>query len=125
MLTTLQGLNEPERQAVQQLVREVDPQLAQRAGFRRAEDPPRKPYERLTPREEEVFDLLRQGMTNRQIARSMWIEETTVKVHVRHILRKLAARSRTEAAAIGAELVTQQRGGQADERSASQGESHL
>ena len=114
LLKILQGLDEPERHAVQRLVWEVDSQLAQRAGFPRFAGAPRKPSERLTPREQEVFDLLRQGMTNRQIARSMWIEETTVKVHVRHILRKLAARSRTEAAAIGVERVSPQPAEQAD-----------
>ena len=114
LLTTLQSLNETERHAVQRLVCNVDSQLARRAGFARSADASRKPLEPLTPREREVFDLLRQGMTNRQIARSMWIEETTVKVHVRHILRKLAARSRTEAAAIGTERVSQQPGEPAD-----------
>jgi two-component system nitrate/nitrite response regulator NarL len=54
--------------------------------------------ETLTPREREVFALIGQGKTNREIAKALFLAETTVKVHVRHILRKLGVRTRTEAA---------------------------
>jgi LuxR family transcriptional regulator, maltose regulon positive regulatory protein len=77
----------------------TDPQLAEKAGF----DVPRRhtptKSDPLTPREQEVLALLRQGLTNREIARSLWIEESTVKVHVRHILKKLGVRTRTAAVA--------------------------
>jgi DNA-binding NarL/FixJ family response regulator len=103
LLEALDRLETVDLQAVQRLVQQTDPKLAEKAGFRlhgltAALDDP------LTRREREVFDLMRQGMTNREIARSMWIEESTVKVHVRHILRKFSARSRTEAVARGNEL---------------------
>jgi two-component system, NarL family, response regulator DesR len=52
----------------------------------------------LTAREREVLDLLVEGLTNREIASRLFLAEVTVKVHVRHILRKLGVRSRTEAA---------------------------
>lgn len=52
----------------------------------------------LTPREQEVFAFIGQGKTNREIAKALFVAETTVKVHVRHILRKLGVRTRTEAA---------------------------
>jgi len=52
----------------------------------------------LSPRESEVLELIRQGFTNADIARALFISEATVKVHVRHILEKTGARSRTEAA---------------------------
>jgi LuxR family transcriptional regulator, maltose regulon positive regulatory protein len=55
----------------------------------------------LSKREREVFELLGHGMTNREIAESLYISEVTVKVHVRHILKKLGVRSRTEAAVFG------------------------
>jgi LuxR family transcriptional regulator, maltose regulon positive regulatory protein len=55
----------------------------------------------LTKREREVYDLLLQGLSNREIAKTLFISEATAKLHVRHILAKLGARSRTEAAAIG------------------------
>jgi ATP/maltotriose-dependent transcriptional regulator MalT len=52
----------------------------------------------LTKREGEVFELLRQGMSNRAIAETLFITEATAKLHVRHILAKLGVRRRTEAA---------------------------
>jgi ATP/maltotriose-dependent transcriptional regulator MalT len=52
----------------------------------------------LSRREHEVWQLLRQGLTNKQIAQALFISESTAKVHVRHILEKLDARTRTEAA---------------------------
>jgi DNA-binding NarL/FixJ family response regulator len=55
----------------------------------------------LTNREREVYDLLLQGLTNRDIAQALFISEATAKLHVRHILAKLGVRSRTEAAAMG------------------------
>lgn len=57
--------------------------------------------DRLSPRELEVYELLAAGRTNRQIGAALFISEVTVKVHVRHILRKLGAKTRTEAAARG------------------------
>ena len=51
----------------------------------------------LSPRETEVYELLIQGRTNREIAGSLFITESTTKVHVRHIFEKLGVRSRVEA----------------------------
>ncbi len=52
----------------------------------------------LTSREQEVHGLLAEGLTNREIARRLFIAESTVKVHVRHVMGKLAADTRTAAA---------------------------
>jgi LuxR family maltose regulon positive regulatory protein len=54
----------------------------------------------LSPREREVLRLIEHGLTNRQIASTLFISESTAKVHVRHILEKLGAQSRTEAVAL-------------------------
>jgi DNA-binding NarL/FixJ family response regulator len=54
------------------------------------------PQRSLSPREREVFDLLRQGKPNKVIAADLSVAENTVKVHVRNIMRKLKARSRLE-----------------------------
>jgi DNA-binding CsgD family transcriptional regulator len=54
----------------------------------------------LSRRETEVYELLAAGRTNKEIARALFISDATVKVHVRHILRKLGARTRTEAVAL-------------------------
>lgn len=52
----------------------------------------------LTPRQQEVLGYLRQGKSNKVIARELNMQESTVKVHVRHIMRKLGAANRTQAA---------------------------
>lgn len=44
--------------------------------------------------------LVAEGRTNAEIARSLYITEVTVKVHVRHILGKLGVRNRAEAAVL-------------------------
>ena len=53
---------------------------------------------KLTPRQQEVLELLVQGMTNKQIARVLQISDMTVKTHVTTILQLLCATNRTEAA---------------------------
>ncbi len=77
------------------LSRSEDEPLARAAGL----DIPRttRRADGLSPRELEVYELLTQGRTNPEIARSLFISEATTKVHVRHILRKLGVRSRVEA----------------------------
>jgi DNA-binding NarL/FixJ family response regulator len=52
----------------------------------------------LTLREEGVLKLLKTGLSNKGIARELNIEEGTVKVHVRRIMRKLNVANRTQAA---------------------------
>jgi ATP/maltotriose-dependent transcriptional regulator MalT len=74
----------------------ADDRLAEKAGLRIRERH-RTQGEGLTPREEEVLQLVRRGLSNRQIAATLWIAESTAKVHVHNVLRKLGARSRTEA----------------------------
>jgi len=55
------------------------------------------PGPRLTDRELEVLKLVAQGLSNRVIAKSLFISENTVKNHVRNILEKLQMHSRMEA----------------------------
>ena len=61
----------------------------------------------LSLREREVLALIAQGASNKVIARQLDIAQTTVKIHVQHILRKLQLSSRVQAAvyAAGRELV--------------------
>ena len=52
----------------------------------------------LTDQESRILDLIAQGKSNKLIARELNISDGTVKVHVKHLLRKLNLRSRVEAA---------------------------
>ena len=52
----------------------------------------------LTTREREVLDLLTKGLSNKEIARKLELQEVTIKLHVRGICRKLGAKNRTQAA---------------------------
>jgi two-component system nitrate/nitrite response regulator NarL len=54
---------------------------------------------RLTPREREILTLIENGLSNKEIARRLYIEVPTVKNHVHNILGKLNVRRRGEAAA--------------------------
>lgn len=60
----------------------------------------------LTPRQREVLALLGQGRPNKVIAQRLAMCESTVKVHVRQIMRKLGANNRTEVALKLRELAT-------------------
>lgn len=51
----------------------------------------------LTEREQKVLELLAHGMSNREIGGKLYVSETTVKFHVRNIMRKLDACTRAEA----------------------------
>lgn len=59
----------------------------------------------LSPREEEVLREIAQGASNKEIARRLDIAETTVKIHVQHILRKLGLSSRVQAAVYASDRV--------------------
>ncbi len=58
------------------------------------------PIDTLSPREREILGHIARGASNKVIARSLDIAETTVKIHVQHILRKLNLASRVQAAVL-------------------------
>lgn len=61
---------------------------------------PGKGDDMLTAREREILQLLADGMSNADVAAKLFISQETVKSHVRHILAKLEADTRTHAVAI-------------------------
>jgi len=64
---------------------------------------PRSP-ETLTERETEVLRQLARGKSNKEIANTLFISETTVKTHVKNIMQKLGVPSRTHAALYAARI---------------------
>ena len=57
----------------------------------------------LSPREQEILRGVARGASNKEIGRDLGIAETTVKIHVQHVLRKLDVSSRVQAAVIASE----------------------
>jgi two-component system, NarL family, nitrate/nitrite response regulator NarL len=66
-------------------------------------DPQQTERERLSPRERQILAFLAKGASNKEIARALDVAESTVKIHVQHILRKLNLSSRVQAAVYAVE----------------------
>jgi DNA-binding NarL/FixJ family response regulator len=58
---------------------------------------PPEGFDELTTREQEVFRLIANGLSNTEIAQELYISDTTVKTHITHILQKLNLRDRVQA----------------------------
>lgn len=59
--------------------------------------------DKLTPREREILDCLARGESNKSIARTLELAESTVKIHVQNVLKKLKLSSRVQAAVYAVE----------------------
>lgn len=59
--------------------------------------------EKLTPREREILACIARGQSNKEIARELEVAESTVKIHVQNMLRKLGLSSRVQAAVYAVE----------------------
>jgi NarL family two-component system response regulator LiaR len=81
----------------------IDPAVAARLVDSLVEDRGGEKPE-LTPREQEVLDLIGRGFANKRIALELGIAEKTVKTHVGHVLAKLGVSDRTQAALYAARL---------------------
>ncbi len=60
--------------------------------------------DKLSPREKEILALIAKGQSNKVIARELDIAETTVKIHVQHIFKKLDLSSRVQVAVLATSL---------------------
>jgi DNA-binding NarL/FixJ family response regulator len=83
----------------------VAPALAARIlnDFRKPAAKPRAPIDDLSKREEDILRHVATGMSNREVAEKLGIQEKTVKHYMTSILEKLHARNRVEAALIARE----------------------
>jgi ATP/maltotriose-dependent transcriptional regulator MalT len=63
----------------------------------------RMPTAALSRRELEVLELVRDGLSNLQISKRLFLSQATVKSHLVHIYAKLGVDSRTAAVAVAAE----------------------
>ncbi len=68
------------------------------ASLRTTNSTSERDIQQLTPREKDILKLIAQGLPNKLIARKLDITESTVKVHVKHLLKKMKLKSRVEAA---------------------------
>jgi DNA-binding NarL/FixJ family response regulator len=79
----------------------LSPSVTSRVIERMAQHPTPAPaaqekLDELTPREREVFQLMTRGLSNREIATALVVEESTVRSHVKRILMKLGLRDRVQ-----------------------------
>lgn len=58
--------------------------------------------DKLSPREKDIFFLVAKSLSNKQIARDLDIAETTVKIHIQHIFKKMNLTSRVQIAILAA-----------------------
>ena len=75
------------RRVIDRVAQQPHPELADQAKL-----------EQLTPREREVLELIARGLSNREIARALTVEESTIRTHVKRILMKLDLRDRVQIA---------------------------
>jgi DNA-binding NarL/FixJ family response regulator len=74
------------RRVIDRMAQQPTPELTDHAGL-----------DELTPREREVLALIARGLSNREIATALVVEESTVRTHVKRILMKLHLRDRVQA----------------------------
>ncbi len=74
------------RRVIDRMAQQPSPELAGQPGL-----------DGLTPREREVLGLVARGLSNREIAASLVVEESTIRTHVKRILMKLGLRDRIQA----------------------------
>jgi two-component system, NarL family, response regulator LiaR len=82
----------------------IDPTVASRLVEVLADEHDAPRPEQLTPREQEVLELIGRGYSNKRIAFELGVAEKTVKNHVSHVLSKLGVADRTQAALYAARV---------------------
>ena len=81
------------RRVIDRMAQQPTPELADQAKL-----------DALTPREREVLEHIARGLSNREIAAALAVEESTVRTHVKRVLMKLALRDRVQAVIFAYEI---------------------
>lgn len=97
LLSTIQQVHAGQASLTPSVTRRVMQEFATLQQGKREKPVATKPDE-LSRREMDVLELLVQGLSNKQIAKELFIDETTVKTHLHRIFEKLNVRDRTQAA---------------------------
>ena len=101
--TAPRSLPEPVVQEPRQALLALDQQAAITERLLSAEailDPKDFELAQLSPRQMDVLKTIQAGMSNKEIARALGLAEATVKIHVRHLMRKFGAGNRTQVAVL-------------------------
>ncbi len=81
------------RRVIDRMAQQPTPELSDRAAL-----------DTLTPREQDVLVLIARGLSNREIATALVVEESTIRTHVKRILMKLNLRDRVQAVIFAYEI---------------------
>jgi DNA-binding NarL/FixJ family response regulator len=87
----------------------LDPAMVARARARLGRDLEDERLRPLSPQERRILELISEGMTNREIAETMFLAEKTVRNYVSNLLLKMGVKHRTEAAVFAVRIAERQR----------------
>jgi DNA-binding NarL/FixJ family response regulator len=103
LLDTIRAMRCGESRLTPQIARKVMDQFRRLArGTEFTAPAPASPEERLNEKEEKILRLIAEGLSNRQIANTLFLAEGTIKNYVSRIMEKLHANTRTALAVISA-----------------------
>jgi DNA-binding NarL/FixJ family response regulator len=98
LISTIQQVHAGQASLTPSVTRRVMQEFATLQQGKRDKPAPGSKPDELSRREMDVLELLVRGLSNKQIAKELFIDETTVKTHLHRIFEKLNVRDRTQAA---------------------------
>jgi RNA polymerase sigma factor (sigma-70 family) len=102
------------RRVIDRMAQQPIPELADQAKL-----------DQLTPREREILQFIARGLSNREIAAALGVEESTIRTHVKRILMKLNLRDRVQAVIFAYETGVNRPGGRQVDTSANRAKRHF
>lgn len=86
------------------ITRNTNTDCGPRGAFAQSPDPDSVIFEQLTLRESEILHHLTEGLSNKEIAKALGVQEITIKVHLKNMYRKLNVSNRTQASNLAFKL---------------------